>query len=97
VHAQGLLAAQVQRQVGAFHVCVGFELGHDFGGDGRITADTMVEADPGSFFLELDATAPRARLGFVKGHGLFSNVEQGEPRPRTGDAGLPGGGCMSQA
>ena len=83
VQAQGLLAAQVQREVGALHVSVGFELGHDFGGDGRITADTTVKADPGSLFLELDAAAPRARVGFVKGHGLFSDVEEGEPCPRN--------------
>ncbi len=48
-----------------------------------ITSDTMVKADPGSLFLELDAAAPRARVGFVKGHGLFSNDGQRERCPRN--------------
>ena len=72
VPTQGFLAAQIQRQMGTLHFGIGLELGHDFGRDGRITADALVEADPGTLFLGLDIGAPGARTGFLKGHDVFS-------------------------
>ena len=84
VYTQGFLAAEVQRQVGAFHVDVGLELGHDLGGDGGVASDASVEADPGALFLELDAAAPCARAGFVREHGGSPVVNKGKPCPRAG-------------
>ena len=86
VPAQGFLAAQVQRQVGALHFRIGLDLGHDFGRDGRITADALVEADPGTLFLLFDAGAPGARMGFLKGHDVFSKGEWREHLSPVGEA-----------
>lgn len=91
VHAQGFLATQVQRQVGAFALRIGFELAEDLGGDGHVGTDPAIEADPGLLFLELDAGALRTKAGFLEGHGVDSN-ERGNTHPRRGDSGLPGGG-----
>jgi len=55
VRAQGFLAAQVQSQMGTLHIGIGIQLGQHFGGEGKIIANTLVKADPGSFFLVLDA------------------------------------------
>lgn len=90
VRAQGFLAVQVQGQMGTLHVWIGIQLGQYFGGEGKVIADTLVEADPGSFFLVLKAGTLRARMGFLKGHGV-SPVERGNTHPRWGDGGLPKG------
>lgn len=72
--------------MGTLHFGIGLELGHDFGRDGRITADALVEADPGTLFLGLDTGASGARTGFLKGHGVFSKDEQREHLPLVGEA-----------
>jgi hypothetical protein len=90
VRAQGFLATQVQGQVGTLHVGIGIQLGQYFGREGKVIANPLVKADPGSFFLVLDAGALRARMGFLKGHGV-SPDERGNTFPRWGDGGLPEG------
>ena len=72
--------------MGTLHFGIGLELGHDFGRDGRITADALVEADPGTLFLGLDIGAPGARTGFLKGHDVFSKDEQREHLSLVGEA-----------
>jgi hypothetical protein len=76
--------------MGALHVGIGIQLGQHFGSEGKIIANPLVKADPGSFFLVLDAGALRARMGFLKGHGV-SPDERGNTFPRWGDGGLPEG------
>jgi hypothetical protein len=59
VDAQRLLAGQVQRQVATLHLGVAVELRHHLGGEGDVTADASVEADPGALLLDVDGAAPR--------------------------------------
>lgn len=59
VDAQRLLAGQVQRQVATLHLGVAVELRHHLGGEGDVTADASVEADPGALFLDVDGAAAR--------------------------------------
>ncbi|WP_265297465.1 hypothetical protein [Verminephrobacter eiseniae] len=70
VQPQGFPAAQVQRQVVAFHLGVGFELSHHFSRDRRILADTLVERHPGAVFLGGDAGSARLGTGRIQGHGV---------------------------
>jgi len=69
VHAQRLLATQVQRQMGTLHFRIVIQLGQDFAGDRRLAPDTPVEVHPGSLFLVSNAGVSRARTWFLKGHG----------------------------
>ncbi len=86
VLAQGFLAAQVERQMAALHFRIGLQLDQDFAGDGRISANALVEADPGTLFLGLEAGAPGARTGFLYGHGIFSKDERREDLSPVGEA-----------
>ena len=70
----------------AFHFGIGLQLGQDFAGNGRITADALVEADPGTLFLGLEAGAPGTRTGFIEGHGVFSKDERREHQSPVGEA-----------
>lgn len=72
--------------MGALQFGIGLELRQDFGCNGRITADALIEADPGPFFLVFDAGAPGARTGVFKGHGVFSIGGCSEHRSPFGEA-----------